>query len=124
MTAAIIAMAHGLRLSVDAEGVETVGQALLLRQPGRDEVQGDLFGQPSPPEDTKNRMRARPVPIDAESKDDSWDLYDGALCWADSSATPGYDRRAIAIPIAIDAQEPLCRLILLCRCLPTKAPPI
>ena len=65
---------HGLRLSVVAEGVETAGKALFLRQRGCDEVQGDLFGQPSPPEDFKDRMRARPVLIEAESKDDSWDL--------------------------------------------------
>lgn len=74
MTAAIIAMARGQRLSVVAEGVETTAQALLLRQPGCDEVQGDLFGQPSPPEDFKARIRARAVLIDAEHKDDSWDI--------------------------------------------------
>jgi len=32
MTAAIIAMSHGLRLSVVAEGVETAGQLLFIRQ--------------------------------------------------------------------------------------------
>ena len=66
--------AHGLRLSVVAEGVETAAQALFLRQRGCDEVQGYLFGRASPPEDFKDRMRARPVLIDAEAKDASWDL--------------------------------------------------
>ena len=74
LTSAIIAMAHGLRLSVVAEGVETARQALFLSQRGCDEVQGYLFGRPCPPEDFKDRLRARPVYIDAEMKDDSWEL--------------------------------------------------
>ena len=74
MPPAIIATSHGQRLRVVAEGVETAAQALFLRQPGCDEVQGDLFGQASPPEDFKARIRSRAVLIDVEHKDDSWDM--------------------------------------------------
>ena len=74
LTSAILAMAHGLRLQVVAEGVETARQALFLRARGCDEVQGYLFGRPVPPDDFLDRLRARPIPIDADAKDDSWEL--------------------------------------------------
>ena len=50
LAAAIIAMAHGLRLSVVAEGVETREQAEFLRESGCDELQGYLFSPAVPSE--------------------------------------------------------------------------
>ena len=46
ITRAIIDMAHGLGLSVIAEGVESEEQLAILREQGCDEVQGFLIGQP------------------------------------------------------------------------------
>jgi CheY-like chemotaxis protein len=54
---AVIAMGHGLRLDVIAEGVETEGQLALLAQNGCDEVQGYLFGRPASAEDCARMLR-------------------------------------------------------------------
>ncbi len=48
---ALIQMAHNLKLSVVAEGVETEDQLALLREERCDIVQGYVFGKPLPPED-------------------------------------------------------------------------
>ncbi|MDH4186557.1 MAG: EAL domain-containing protein [Nitrospira sp.] len=47
---AIIAMAHGLKLQVLAEGVETPAQLEILKEYGCDAIQGYLFSQPLPGE--------------------------------------------------------------------------
>jgi len=47
IVSAIVSMAHGLNLSVTAEGVETEGQVEFLREQGCEEVQGFLFGRPA-----------------------------------------------------------------------------
>jgi EAL domain-containing protein (putative c-di-GMP-specific phosphodiesterase class I) len=47
---AVVAMAHGLRLTVVAEGVETAGQLEQLARLGCDLVQGYLFSPPVPAE--------------------------------------------------------------------------
>jgi EAL domain-containing protein (putative c-di-GMP-specific phosphodiesterase class I) len=48
---AVIAMAHGLRLTVVAEGVETAGQLALLAEHGCDQMQGYYFSRPVPAAD-------------------------------------------------------------------------
>ena len=45
---AVLALGHGLKKTVVAEGVENVGQLLRLRELGCDQAQGYLFGQPGP----------------------------------------------------------------------------
>lgn len=47
---AIISMAHGLKLEVIAEGVETQQQLAFLRGKSCDKMQGYLFSKPVPPE--------------------------------------------------------------------------
>ncbi len=48
ITEAIVSMAHRLRLSVLAEGVETKAQEIFLQQCGCDEAQGYLYAKPMP----------------------------------------------------------------------------
>ena len=55
---AVIAMAHGLRLSVVAEGVETRGQLALLADLGCDLVQGWLFSRAVPGEEFARMLAA------------------------------------------------------------------
>jgi PAS domain S-box-containing protein len=54
---AVIAMAHGLRLTVVAEGVESAGQLELLASLGCDMVQGYYFSRPLAPEDFSRMLR-------------------------------------------------------------------
>jgi len=50
---AIVTMAHNLKMTVVAEGVETENQLSFLRSSGCDEIQGFLLGMPLPPDDFK-----------------------------------------------------------------------
>jgi PAS domain S-box-containing protein/diguanylate cyclase (GGDEF)-like protein len=59
---AVIAMGHGLRLSVVAEGVETAGQLDLLASLGCDLVQGYLFSRPVPAAEFAAMLAAGPAP--------------------------------------------------------------
>jgi len=52
----VIAMAHGLRMRVVAEGVETEEQAAFLTRRHCDEAQGYLFGRPMPMDEVVQRM--------------------------------------------------------------------
>src|SRR5204863_5733649 len=57
ITRAILAMAHSLRLSVVAEGVETKEQLSFLRDNECDEVQGYYFSKPRPASDISVLLR-------------------------------------------------------------------
>jgi EAL domain-containing protein (putative c-di-GMP-specific phosphodiesterase class I) len=66
ITRAIIAMAHGMRLKVVAEGVETAEQLAFLRAQRCDAVQGYLLHRPLPEQDVasvladnRRQVRAR-----------------------------------------------------------------
>ena len=56
---AIIGLAHNLRMSVIAEGVETEGQANYLRQHHCDEMQGYYFSRPLPADDFEELLVLR-----------------------------------------------------------------
>lgn len=56
---AAVGMAHGLKLSVVAEGVETEAQRDFLVSVGCDALQGYLFGRPASFDDTTERLRAQ-----------------------------------------------------------------
>ena len=54
---AIISMGKALGLTVIAEGVETMDQAIFLREHHCDEMQGYLFSRPVPPEDIPDLLQ-------------------------------------------------------------------
>ena len=56
ITAAIIAMAHALNLSVIAEGVENEAQKELLQRLGCRTMQGYLFSPPLAPDDMRQLL--------------------------------------------------------------------
>jgi EAL domain-containing protein (putative c-di-GMP-specific phosphodiesterase class I) len=57
----IIALGHGLELSVVAEGVERESQLEQLRAVGCDGVQGFLLGRPGPPDAIERLLALRAV---------------------------------------------------------------
>lgn len=57
----IVAMGRLLQLAVVAEGVETEGQAMFLREEGCDLMQGHLFGRPHPAYEIRSRIREAAV---------------------------------------------------------------
>jgi predicted signal transduction protein with EAL and GGDEF domain/FixJ family two-component response regulator len=65
ITRAIIAMAHGLKMVVVAEGVETGEQLVLLEEYGCDLVQGFYLGRPAPPEAVTGMLQKLWVPVAA-----------------------------------------------------------
>ncbi|MFS2026808.1 putative bifunctional diguanylate cyclase/phosphodiesterase [Massilia sp. CT11-137] len=65
ITRAIIAMAHGLKMIVVAEGVETGEQLVLLEEYGCDLVQGFYLGRPAPPEAVTGMLQKLWVPMAA-----------------------------------------------------------
>jgi len=54
---AIVAMAHALKLTVVAEGVETKEHLDFLRNLGCDQIQGYLFSRPVPASDMREMLR-------------------------------------------------------------------
>jgi diguanylate cyclase (GGDEF)-like protein/PAS domain S-box-containing protein len=60
ITSAVIAMAHNLKLTVVAEGIETAEQLAFLRRHRCDVGQGYLFDKPIPGEDLINKLRRYP----------------------------------------------------------------
>jgi EAL domain-containing protein (putative c-di-GMP-specific phosphodiesterase class I) len=59
IVASIIALAHNLRLSVIAEGVESAEQLDYLRHQGCDEMQGYYFSRPLPAHEFEQLLRQR-----------------------------------------------------------------
>jgi diguanylate cyclase (GGDEF)-like protein/PAS domain S-box-containing protein len=59
IVASIITLAHNLRLSVIAEGVETAEQLDYLRHQGCDEMQGYYFSRPLPAHEFEQLLRQR-----------------------------------------------------------------
>jgi predicted signal transduction protein with EAL and GGDEF domain/FixJ family two-component response regulator len=65
ITRAIIAMAHGLKMAVVAEGVETDEQLVLLEQYGCDLVQGYFLGHPSSADAITQMLGQLPIALPA-----------------------------------------------------------
>ncbi|MES9884581.1 MAG: EAL domain-containing protein [Sedimenticola sp.] len=63
LATAIISMAHGLKLEVVGEGVESEAQFNYLREEGVDMVQGFLFSRPLPIDDFSQLLTLRDKPL-------------------------------------------------------------
>jgi predicted signal transduction protein with EAL and GGDEF domain/FixJ family two-component response regulator len=66
ITRAIIAMAHGLKMVVVAEGVETGEQLVMLEEYGCDLVQGFYLGRPAPADTVTGMLQRLWVPLSAK----------------------------------------------------------
>jgi EAL domain-containing protein (putative c-di-GMP-specific phosphodiesterase class I) len=64
MVKAIIAMAHTLRLTVIAEGVESDEQVAALRSAGCDQIQGDYFSKPLDADACADYLRQHAAPVE------------------------------------------------------------
>ena len=71
IVASIIALAHNLRLSVIAEGVETADQLAYLRAQGCDQMQGYYFSRPLPALEFEQLVRTQRAAADAEESLDA-----------------------------------------------------
>jgi EAL domain-containing protein (putative c-di-GMP-specific phosphodiesterase class I) len=58
----LVEFGHGCRVRVVAEGVETAGEAAVLRTLGVDHGQGWHFGRPGPPEALRDLLQPIPAP--------------------------------------------------------------
>ncbi|BCB28621.1 hypothetical protein SKTS_35070 [Sulfurimicrobium lacus] len=71
ITNAVISLAHSLKLSVIAEGVETEAQLEYLRRNQCDQMQGFHFSRPLPPEDFAEMLRSgRTLALGQTAKDE------------------------------------------------------
>jgi diguanylate cyclase (GGDEF)-like protein/PAS domain S-box-containing protein len=61
LVATIISMAHSMKLTVVAEGVETDAQCCMLRSLGCDEMQGFLLSRPVPRQEFESRFLIAPA---------------------------------------------------------------
>jgi len=69
---AIISMAHSMKMTVIAEGVESRAQMAYLRRHRCDEIQGYYFSRPMPPEGLEEMLLSRrALPTDAAPIDDN-----------------------------------------------------
>ncbi len=71
---AIIALAHGLRLRVTAEGVESAGHLQLLRGLGVNQVQGYFVSRPLPANQFAERFLFQPYAAEPEAKNPTGEL--------------------------------------------------